>query len=79
MESHQSERQGKHQAHKTIGLAVMTKPKKKYSSLITVLHCNIQFLHHFGNFFRVRQGLRIERRSCPHENETQNITQNANL
>lgn len=66
----------KYQAHKTMDLAVMT---KEYSSLITLLCCNIQFLHHFGNFFRVRQGLRNERHSCPHENETQIITQNANL
>lgn len=68
----------KHQAHKTMGLAVMTK-QKKCSSLITVLHHYIQFLYHFRNFFRERQGLRNERHSCLHENETQNITQNANL
>lgn len=57
----------KHQAHKTMDLAMLTK-RKKHSSLITVC-CNIQFLHHFRNFFRVRQGLRNERHSCPRENE----------
>lgn len=46
----------KNKAHKTMDLAIITKTKPQ-SSLVTILHCNIQILHHFRTFFRVRPGL----------------------
>lgn len=56
----------KNQAHKTIDLTVMTKPKT-YSSLATILHHNIQILHRS----RTSEDGKNGRHSCPHGIETE--------